>query len=151
MRYSHAVENADAEVDITPMIDIVFQLIIFFMVVGKLVAAEATAEITIPFSTQADTQVTVSEGRLTIQMLSDGQVIVGGSRKVTISEAAYLVKKFTEQWRKREEKPPGELLDLPVLVRVDQEASYGDFRQVMAICMKYKLWRTWWVANPPRG
>jgi biopolymer transport protein ExbD len=74
-------KNADIKViegDLTPMIDMVFQLIAFFMVLINFSQSEQNDRVTLPTSELAKPAESPLEFPITLHMPADGSVIVGG-------------------------------------------------------------------------
>ena len=64
--------------NITPLIDVVFLLIIFFLVASHFVRAENKQSVDLPKATQADDQAEESPNRLVVTVTADNQLHVGG-------------------------------------------------------------------------
>ena len=64
--------------NITPLIDVVFLLIIFFLVASHFVRAENQESVDLPKATQADDQPDESPNRLVVTVTADRQLHVGG-------------------------------------------------------------------------
>src|ERR671922_168975 len=68
----------EAEVDWTPMIDVTFQLIAFFMFVINFSDAEQDERINLPLSELAKPPESPAETPLTVQLTKDGNAIFAG-------------------------------------------------------------------------
>ena len=64
--------------NVTPLIDVVFLLIIFFLVASHFVHAENKESVDLPKATQADDQADDSPNRLVVTVTADRQLHVGG-------------------------------------------------------------------------
>lgn len=109
----------DEEVDLTPMIDIVFLLITFFMVV----AAQITTKIEIEMP-EADRAKVPDDtnGRMEVSVQNDGKTYIG-LVPVTLNELA-------QQVRQDNETIPG----FKVYVRADASVPHRHVRDVMETC-----------------
>lgn len=67
-----------AEADLTPMIDMTFQLIAFFMVLINFSQSEQNDKVTLPTSELAKPVDTPIEFPIIIHMANDGSVVIGG-------------------------------------------------------------------------
>jgi biopolymer transport protein ExbD len=110
----------DARFDMTPMMDIVFQLIAFFMIVATFVTREKV-EVDLPLAVNA----AIAEnqaGRMLISISVDGQVWAG-SRPVTLDELADQVR----VWQEAEGATR-------IVIRADRGNRYALVKQVMKVC-----------------
>ena len=115
-----SLSDDDARFDMTPMMDIVFQLIAFFMIVATYVTREKV-EVDLPLAVNAaiaDNQ----QGRMMISITVDGQVWAG-SQAMTLDELATQV----QVWRE-------ENSEAKIVIRADRSNSYGLVKQVMKVC-----------------
>ena len=76
MRVKSTIDNVEG--DMTPMIDMTFQLIAFFMVLINFNAAETNERIQLPESVLARPPEGPSETPITLQVTKEGTVLVGG-------------------------------------------------------------------------
>ena len=88
-------------VEMTPMIDIVFLLIIFFMVAAQF-AQEAHVELDLP-EEQGQEQIEEIQQLLVINIVSDGLIILDNSKgAISIDQLSYAIKKTLDdggQWK----------------------------------------------------
>jgi biopolymer transport protein ExbD len=78
MRLSGKKSPAMAEADLTPMIDMVFQLIAFFMVLINFSQSEQNDKVMLPVSELAKPVDTPIEFPIILHLTSDGTVVIGG-------------------------------------------------------------------------
>ncbi len=76
MRVPHRRRRLISEMNLTPMIDVVFQLIIFFLLASQLTRQEALVDVDLPEAVTASEPAPVAPGRVAIQITTDGQVFV---------------------------------------------------------------------------
>lgn len=110
----------DARFDMTPMMDIVFQLIAFFMIVATYVTREKV-EVDLPLAVNAAIAEN-QQGRMLISISVDGQ-IWAGAQPVTLDELADQVR----QWRGIDDSSR-------IVIRADRGNRYGLVKQVMKVC-----------------
>lgn len=133
MADSHAATEVD--MDMTPMIDIVFLMIIFFIIVSDM-SQKDLAELTLPKAEQAVDDKT-EEGRMVINVLKDGDLEIKridyGSLDGPMAVSAlrgYLAREVAKG-----EKDPGTTFSSrPLLVRADKETKFKEVQKVMRIC-----------------
>ncbi len=78
MKFKRTVYNVSAEPDMTPMIDMTFQLIAFFMVLLNFGEGEVDARIKLPSSQLAKPPEAALVSPLVLQLTSDDKVIFSG-------------------------------------------------------------------------
>ena len=110
----------DMRFDMTPMMDIVFQLIAFFMIVATYVTREKV-EVELPLAVNA-AMAENQQGRMLISITLDGQVWAG-SQSVTLDELATTVRAWLADDAKAK-----------IVIRADRSNSYGLVKQVMKVC-----------------
>jgi biopolymer transport protein ExbD len=126
--------NASAalpEPDMTPMIDMTFQLIAFFMVLLNFGEAEQDARIRLPSSQLAKPPETALENALVVQLTGDNQVLFSGE----LLPIAGLDEKLRREARfitLSGEKPE----DATVILRADAEAKTGVVQEVIQKCQQ---------------
>ena len=72
-----AKDHEHAEIDMAPMIDMVFQLLIFFMCAATLSQVDFTPEVALPVAQKAQIPEDLRD-RGTINILPDGQFMISG-------------------------------------------------------------------------
>jgi biopolymer transport protein ExbD len=108
-------------INMTPMIDIVFNLIIFFMVSTQFVDIERSVDLSVPQVSGAGGLNQVQRTR-TINVLRDGSILLD-TRPVTLSELRGLLAEAHRQYE-----------HLDVTIRGDSAAPYQHVAAVMTAC-----------------
>jgi len=122
---------AALEPDMTPMIDMTFQLIAFFMVLLNFGEAEQDARIRLPSSQLAKPPETALENALVVQLTGDNQVLFSGE----LMPIAGLDEKLRREARfitLSGEKPE----DATVILRADAESKTGVVQEVIQKCQE---------------
>ncbi|MGE4490456.1 MAG: ExbD/TolR family protein [Kiritimatiellales bacterium] len=101
-------EGSDAGVDISPLIDCVFILLIFFIVTTTFVE-ETGVEVDKP---QAASSVQLEKNSILLALTEKGEVVYGG-REIGISGVQPLVKRMLQKE------------DIPVIIQADAAAQSG--------------------------
>jgi len=133
MKYSSKEFGNPPEVDWTPMIDMTFQLIAFFMFTLSFSDADINERIRLPNSELAKPPDQKAEKPLTLQLTKEGIVLYGGqevplegmSRNLE-NEAEYLIRQHTDD--------PGVVAGATIILRADAEAQGGQVRRLIKIC-----------------
>ena len=128
--------------DMTPMIDVTFLLIIFFMCVTEL-ADSSKAKLELPLADRAELDVPIP-GRLIINVVKNGEIHVMGQ--------VYSDPELEQLLAIERQASMGSGDEFPtraILVRADKHTKYRDVQHVMALCMKHKLWRIAFATKDP--
>jgi biopolymer transport protein ExbD len=119
------------EPDMTPMIDMTFQLIAFFMVLLNFGEGEQDARIRLPSSQLAKPPEVALEAPLVLQLTDSGHVIFSGEPIPIASLDGPLraEKKFMEYNGRKPE-------DTSVILRADADAKTGIVQEVIQKCQE---------------
>ena len=118
MKFKRELKLERGTLDITPLIDVVFLLLIFFMLTSSSLM-QPGIKVRLP-RVHTGTPVEVQKLEITID---DSDRLYVGKRPVTIEELADVVK----DWARHK-------ANLPVLIRGDEDASLGCVVRVWDIC-----------------
>jgi biopolymer transport protein ExbD len=119
----------DVGFNMTPMIDIVFQLIIFFLVSSHLAHQEAQVKLALPTARSGEDRPDEGSPRLTINIRNDGQTMLG-ARVVTADE-------LTERLKAKLDSAGR---DLEIRIRCDRATAYRAVEPVLLSCAKANVW-----------
>jgi biopolymer transport protein ExbD len=114
------VEDADAEIDMSPMIDMVFLLLIFFIVASAVVDPNKPV-VTLPSASKAKAAEDTT-GRI--------QVSVDRNEQIWIASDPVTLEQFKSRIEQEVEKDPG----IRVFLRTDQDVPYRLTKKVMRAC-----------------
>ena len=124
----HHARSAGCEIDMTPMIDVVFQLIIFFIVT-----------MTMEKRINENIKLELAEHAEIIEKLEDRTVVVEVNQHGWISIRATQLKKSTfKNFMINRYNRYG---SFPVLIRGDYRTKHQDIRWVMDVCAGVGIWR----------
>lgn len=138
-----------AEPNLTPLLDLVFQLITFFMLLINFGKDDFNAQVRLPSATSArpgDVSSNPDEDRLVIHINKDGQLLarkdVGGDDALEYDRAvkylhdqAQLVRESFAQFRDKRFSP-GEKLPTTLVIRADKETRFEDLHRLIAAAQK---------------
>lgn len=120
------------EIDMTPMIDMTFQLIAFFMILINFEAAEQDQRVVLPSSALAKPPEAPFETPITIQMTKTGQPVLGGQnyadRKALIPSLKN--EAFVMQSQSKEPK------SATIIIRAHKYCKTGDIQDLIKICQE---------------
>jgi biopolymer transport protein ExbD len=135
MRLETKKKGGMAEGDMTPMIDMVFQLIAFFMVLVNFSDAEQSELITLPSSELAQPPEAPLEKPITLQITGKGAVLYGGREVKAIDSEDQLGGKLDIEvsvMREKDEDPT----DATIIIRADRNTEMGVVQEVVGICQE---------------
>ncbi len=116
-------------IDMTPMIDVVFQLIIFFLVSSHLARQEVQLKLPLPEATSGEQETDPNAPRLTVNVLADGTLLLAG-RPVASQE-------LSPRLRERlQELGP----DVEVRIRSHRDVPYENVEPLLVACAKAGVW-----------
>lgn len=120
-----------AEGDMTPMIDMTFQLIAFFMVLINFAEGDQDQRIKLPSSELAKPPDAPVEAPLILQLTEEGMVLLGGDRVPIAGMSNYLATEA--DIIKRQSKAPS---DVSVIIRADRGTKTGLVQELIKKCQE---------------
>ncbi|PKK88593.1 MAG: biopolymer transporter ExbD [Candidatus Wallbacteria bacterium HGW-Wallbacteria-1] len=110
-----------AQLDLVPLIDVVFLLLIFFMVTTTFISVEHQLKVKLP---SADTGKGTAAKNLCITLAGDGTILLGDS----VTSLSELMDGISRELQKTQ--------DGTVLIKADKSARHGLVVQIMDIAKK---------------
>jgi biopolymer transport protein ExbD len=131
MRIKPTRAGPSAEPDMTPMIDMTFQLIAFFMVLLNFGESEMDARIKLPSSQLAKPPEVAFDYPLVVQLTRDDRVIFGGDvmEIAALAQPLQLEARYLKLSGKKSE-------DATIIIRADADAKGGVVQEVMQKCQE---------------
>ena len=131
MRFRKKEGDVAHEGELTPMIDIVFQLIAFFMVLINFTQSEQDERIQLPDSVLAKPPDGPLDYPITLHLKQDGSVIFGGQELLFQGLRPHL-RREASILRNRDTP----LSDATVIIRGDKNAATGQVQELMKLCQE---------------
>ncbi len=131
--------NEGCEMDMTPMIDVTFQLIIFFVV-------------TIKFTENANPDIVLEDGKHGEIITAENQskqtftIEVSHKGRISINNATCTMARLEELVRYRYSRYGS----FPVMIRADYRTPHDYVRRVMDVCTRNGVWRVGFLAVQER-
>ncbi|MFM8706915.1 MAG: ExbD/TolR family protein [Planctomycetia bacterium] len=122
---------ANTDIDMTPMIDMTFQLITFFMFVMNFSEAEQDDRVQLPMSQLAKPTEGVMDTPITLQLTNDGSIIYAGEMVPVSDIGAYLEREKTVMLDAGKEPNAA-----TVIVRADGRSKTGEVQQIIKLCQE---------------
>ena len=129
MRLPRYGRSRTVDFNVTPLIDVVFLLIIFFLVSSHLARQETQLELDLPSATSGQEAHASTAPRVTINVLPDGRLLLGGD-EVSGDE-------LTGRLQVERQETAG---DLEVRLRADRNVAYQAVEPVLLACAKARIW-----------
>jgi len=124
-------EASNTDIDMTPMIDMTFQLITFFMFVMNFSEAEQDDRIQLPLSQLAKPTDGPVDKPITLQLTDKGSVIYAGEMIGLPDIGGYLEREKSVMIDAGKEPNTA-----TVIVRADGSAKTGDVQEIIRICQE---------------
>lgn len=140
MKVSAVKHTRSISFNVTSLIDIVFLLVIFFLVASHVARSDAVEPVELPEAAQVQRDDEQTPQRLVVTVMSDRSLHVGG-RKVELPEVEQLILSQTQ-----ESKTPFE-----VRIRSDRNATYADIEPILLACARLGVSRVGFAVLPRRG
>jgi biopolymer transport protein ExbD len=118
--------------DMTPMIDVTFQLIAFFMFVLNFSEVDQDQRINLPLSELAIPPETSYEEPLTVQMTPEDTILFAGA-EMDLSGLQSALAREAQIIRAHPTKKPS---DVTVIIRADRRVKAGRVQEVIEACQK---------------
>lgn len=118
--------GAGLRFDLTPMIDVVFNLIIFFLAASHLARSELVEEVLLPEASSGRQEETESQKRLTITITADGVLYIG-SKPFELPQIAAVI--LAERGVE-----PQAGSDFEVRIRTDRRVPYRLIEPLLTAC-----------------
>ncbi len=132
MQYRIRRGSPPAKAEMTPMIDMTFQLIAFFMVVVNFSKADQNERIKLPLSELAKPPDAPLQTPITLQLTEEGTVILGPT-EVTFAE---LGRELLREKQVLEARPGQSARSATIIIRADRAARAGEVQEVIKICQQ---------------
>ena len=121
------------------MIDVVFLLIIFFLVSSHLAQRENRIELDLPVAAQGQDDVQDQSKRITVNVVADGTILVAGREVSPVTLTTMLANTTKDHGN-----------DLHVRIRADRNVSYDKVSPIMKAATDAGIWNvTFAVTEAP--
>ncbi|MEI7437713.1 MAG: biopolymer transporter ExbD [bacterium] len=126
--------------NLTAMIDVVFQLIIFFVCTVKMQDDSVDARIRLAMAPHGVAVATKNPLQVTIDVDNRGRILLGNSLVEPNVLRAILKKAVADAHQA-----------VPIIIRGDAKAPHKDIRRVMDVCTEAGLWKLEFAAYKEKG
>jgi biopolymer transport protein ExbD len=129
VRIPNHLRSGTVGFNMTPMIDIVFLLLIFFLVSSHLAKQESQMKLPLPLAESGRAAVDDRAPRLTINVLDGGELLLAGRRVAADELQQRLAERLAESGR-----------DLEVRIRSARGVPYRQIEPIMLACARAGVW-----------
>lgn len=140
MRAVTTFRQSHNDVIMTPMIDVVFLLIIFFLVSSHLAQQEVQLELDLPSAAAGQEQAETPLRRITVNVRANGQVLLAGG----VVGAEEIARRF--RFEASQAEGPME-----VRVRADRQVPYRSVEPILSACARAGIWNVTFAVVARRG
>src|SRR5262245_28682606 len=123
--------------NMTPMIDVVFQLIIFFLLSSHLAKQEKQLPLPLPAAASGTAEAADERPRLTVNVLADGTLLVA-NRAIAADDLVPLLR----------DRRAAHGDQLEVRIRADRSVLYNRVEPVLLACVKAGIWNVAYAVQP---
>ena len=138
MRVPSSLTGGSVTFNMTPMIDVVFLLIIFFLVSSHLAKQEAQMELPLPVAESGSTPDDVQSRRITVNVLRDGSLLLAGKPVRGGELPQRLVTAISARGQ-----------DLEVRIRSDRNVAYRHVEPILIACARAGIWNVAFAVYRP--
>jgi biopolymer transport protein ExbD len=125
-------------IQMAPLIDIIFLLLIFFMAASVFYQLETEINITVPEAKES-TEMTRAPGEIIINIRKDGTIVVN-QRELNYASLERMLRRVSELYRGQ-----------PVIIRADKETYHKDVIKVLDICAGSGIWNVSFATMKEKG
>ena len=125
MRSPEGIRPRSLRFNITPLIDVVFLLIVFFVMSNRMIHDEVAMELTLPRETSGETLDESDKGKIIVNVEST-DVFYFGTKRVDLDELRERL--LREKARATRETS--------VRIRANRDVPYGAIEPIMVLCAK---------------
>lgn len=129
MKFKKKYKEEVVGFQVSSMIDIVFLLLIFFIVASQMKELELSEEVTLPIADASRTKQSDGMREIQINVLADGTIQVGGQEFAVEDLSAQLQQLASDEAHLNK-----------IVIRGDQQAHYGRIMNIMRQCAQAGLW-----------
>jgi len=138
MRFRDINGQQPAELELAPMIDVVFQLLIFFIVTWQFARFERDMDISVPSAEQAENK-DRQAGEIIINVRKDGTIVLNGlvtERDDLLAKLASISEAYPDQ---------------AVILRGSSEADFQSIIHVLDVVKEAGIWNVAFATTKPES
>ncbi|MEI6535133.1 MAG: biopolymer transporter ExbD [Verrucomicrobiaceae bacterium] len=137
MRFRQFREIQPIPLQLAPMIDILFLLLIFFIITWNSARRETEIEISVPAADAGVETKRKSVGEIVVNVRKGGEIVVEGE-KLTEEQLLTKLRLIAQVYK-----------DQAVILRGDEKSEYQKVMNVLNTCQKAGIWNVSFATRPP--
>lgn len=137
MRFRQFREIQPIPLQLAPMIDVLFLLLLFFIITWNSARRETEIEISVPAADAGIDTKRKSVGEIVINVRKGGEIVVEGE-KLTVEQLLSKLQLIAQVYK-----------DQAVILRGDEKSEYQKVMNVLNTCQKAGIWNVSFATRPP--
>ena len=138
MKFQSQFGSERTGIQLAPMIDVVFLLLIFFIVLWNYARFETEIDISVPAASAGENPERTI-GEIVVNVKKEGQIIIEGVEK-TEEEALEMFNNIVAAYP-----------DQALILRGDKEASFDHIVKILNLCKKANIWNISFATSQPES
>ena len=139
MRFRKFRDIQPIPLQLAPMIDILFLLLIFFIITWNFSRRETEIEISVPAADKGDEPKRRNVGEIVVNVRKGGEIVVEGDL-ITEEQLLQKLQLIAEVHK-----------DQAVILRGDEKSEYQKVMNVLNTCQKAGIWNVAFATRPPEA
>lgn len=138
MKFQSQFGSERTGIQLAPMIDVVFLLLIFFIVLWNYARFETEIDISVPAASAGENPERTI-GEIVVNVKKEGQIIIEGIEK-TEEETLEMFNNIVAAYP-----------DQALILRGDKEASFDHIVKILNLCKKANIWNISFATSQPES
>jgi len=138
MKFQSQFGSERTGIQLAPMIDVVFLLLIFFIVLWNYARFETEIDISVPAASAGENPERTI-GEIVVNVKKEGQIIIEGVEK-TEQETLEMFNNIVAAYP-----------DQALILRGDKEASFDHIVKILNLCKKANIWNISFATSQPES
>ncbi|MAW11017.1 MAG: biopolymer transporter ExbD [Verrucomicrobiales bacterium] len=138
MKFQSQFGSERTGIQLAPMIDVVFLLLIFFIVLWNYARFETEIDISVPAASAGENPERTI-GEIVVNVKKEGQIIIEGVEK-TEEETLEMFNNIVAAYP-----------DQALILRGDKEASFDHIVKILNLCKKANIWNISFATSQPES
>lgn len=135
-RKQHSIDPVP--IQLAPLVDVLFLLVIFFAVTWKAGLQEKLMDVSVPAAEEGKDRKQTSVGEIIINVKKDGGIVVNG-QDLSVADLLGKLENIASIYK-----------DQAVIIRGDVETPYDQIIKVLDTCQKAGIWNIGFATRDPK-